>query len=758
MPFYVVETGSLKIQQSYQKSPVVFLLTDSISEDEIPASVREASDRVVMDGLATIHDFSVPAGSDAAILWIAGERLLEGSSALLRREASSRGQRAFLPVHLPGPFDMDLISLQPRIWKKDDPLDTMQAGVRISGGVSSSPAAIEFLEGSHEHWAQVNQALVASRRDRGTAIEQLSRMWHDRSTIAPPHAALLLRNLVVLHLPDNKLEKIERLLYAGMDCFPRCAELTCLAAWIALERGDLRKARHFAQQARENPDPKFVGSGGEGSYRALWLLGLTAELSGKQALAVDCYLAGVQNQPAFPPSVYGLLRQRLPQTTVQNLCSGPLLRVARREPQYCEPIFQFLSLHGQIQALRQLVSSANVPQELREKFQKSIGEESVATRERAHGEGSKPGLRLKGPFYVHSSFGRINREIGAALAASGEFELGAEPSDFGDTLGVHLPHYDAVSEAFRHRLSRRDLSIRHQWPPDLSRPPCGMLAVILPWEFGAAPRRWVEQIEEHVDELWVPSQFTREVFVRAGVQLQRIQVIPNGIDPEIFKPDGPSWRPDSARSFVFLFVGAAIPRKGADVLWRSYERAFSLADDVTLVIKASRGPAGDCEQSVVDKIRVDMRKPRSPHVVILEEQMQDDKLAALYRGCDVLALPYRGESFGLPLAEALACGRPVITTELGPAREFCPPEATFFIPARVVESYNPQELYGPLTGANSEFEPDVGELARTMRYVFEHAEEVASRGAQAADKVRENLSWSRMTAMYIERIHRLLAL
>ena len=62
-----------------------------------------------------------------------------------------------------------------------------------------------------------------------------------------------------------------------------------------------------------------------------------------------------------------------------------------------------------------------------------------------------------------------------------------------------------------------EVEVRHQWPPDLSAPPAGRLAVIQPWEFGAVPSEWVTQIDEHVDELWVPSEYVRRMYIDGGV-------------------------------------------------------------------------------------------------------------------------------------------------------------------------------------------------------------------------------------------------
>ena len=59
-------------------------------------------------------------------------------------------------------------------------------------------------------------------------------------------------------------------------------------------------------------------------------------------------------------------------------------------------------------------------------------------------------------------------------------------------------------------------------------------------------------------------------------------------------------------------------------------------------------------------------------------------MAALYRACDVLVHPYRGEGFAMPVLEAMACGLPAIVTAGGPTDEFLPDDAGWRIDARQV--------------------------------------------------------------------------
>ncbi|MGH9352805.1 MAG: glycosyltransferase, partial [Terriglobia bacterium] len=728
MGFYAVKGDPLQVERAYEQSPVISLMTDAAAEDNVPASVRAVSDRILNSDLSVMQNDAVPSGSDAAILWMAGDQLIEGSSAALRAKAWGSGGRVFFPVHLPCLAEIDLVGLQPRVWIEGKNSDTTANDIRVAGAASPSSLAMGLLEENNGLWARLHCALLAEQKAAGGGLEPLSKLWRDSRVLPPVYGGLLMRNLVVLQIRQNKLEQAEHLLNLAMDTYPRYAELSLLAAWLCITQEILCKAGRHVQQAMEHSDPSFVGSGGEATYRAQWLFGLAAELCGKQLLAVNCYKVGAAARPAFPPSVLGLLRQRLSRVDAGSFASWVLLSLAHREPQYLEMIFQFFLIHRQFEPAQRLLLSSQISDDTRQKLQKLLDESSAVYRPSPRAAGVKPGVMLIGSFYVNSSLARINRELAAGITGAGDFETAIEPHGCGDVLASSVPCFEAIATGYKKRLSRLDLTIRLHWPPDFGAAPAGKLVCIFPWEYHAVPRQWVEQIGRNVTEVWATSQFVKDALSAGGVQPDRIQVIPCGIDTKVFTPEGPAWRPEGCRSFVFLFVGGAILRKGIDVLWKAYAKAFSSGDDVTLVVKDIGPGTFYLGMSLLEPMKTSARHPRAPHLVTLNDDLDDAKLAALYRGSNAFVLPYRGEGFGMPLAEALACGKPVLTTGLGPAREFCPPEASYFIPARLQEYSNPQNQFGPMTSPEAWFEPDAEALADAMRRVFEHPEDAARQG------------------------------
>ena len=295
-----------------------------------------------------------------------------------------------------------------------------------------------------------------------------------------------------------------------------------------------------------------------------------------------------------------------------------------------------------------------------------------------------------------------------------------------------------------------DVEVRHQWPPDLSPAQSGRLAVIQPWEFGSAPREWVERMRENADEVWVPSEYVRSIYIDSGLDAERVHVVPNAVDLELLAPSGPELELPGAGGVRLLFVGGFIYRKGADLLLDAYAKAFAGRDDVTLVIKDF---GGDSVYKGADRSALQqwVAEDRLPRIELIERELSDEEMAGLYRACDVLVHPYRGEGFAMPVLEAMAAGLPVIVTAGGPTDEFCPDEACWRIPS--VRKGLPAGSLGDLVTVAEPWmlEPDAAALEELMREAVRDADGRRARG-QAAARAARPLSWTAVAERYHARI------
>jgi tetratricopeptide (TPR) repeat protein len=265
--------------------------------------------------------------------------------------------------------------------------------------------------------------------------------------------------------------------------------------------------------------------------------------------------------------------------------------------------------------------------------------------------------------------------------------------------------------------------------------------MIQPWEYGVLPADWVGRLE-HVDQVWTPSECARRFYVESGVDPDRVKVVPNGIDPEQFRPDAPPMELKTKKQFKFLFVGGTIHRKGPDVLLKAFLETFSDKDDVCLVIKDFGGGDVYRGQTIEAEIRAACLKPGAPEIIHLTEDFPADQLAGLYTACDCLVHPYRGEGFGLPVLEAMACGLPVIVTAGGATDDFATDEFAYRIPA-CKKDFGSKVGGIKLLRSGWLLEPDSAELARQMKWVAAHREEAKAKGTAASKCVHRDWTWEK---------------
>ena len=360
----------------------------------------------------------------------------------------------------------------------------------------------------------------------------------------------------------------------------------------------------------------------------------------------------------------------------------------------------------------------------------------------------------EGSFLDSGSLSHVNRELSSRLAeCPGTVLTRVGKNNVPRHLGG-MPEFKAIAETLvSFPASSPDVTIRHAWPPSWQAPKSGAWVLIQPWEFGVAPADWIQHIR-HVDEVWVPSEFVRHSYIDSGIPPSKIHVVPNGIDPERFHPNAAPRDLPTTKSYKFLFVGGTIYRKGPDVLLDAYLKTFTNNDDVCLVIKDFGGDSIYAGQTLKQRIELAQADPHAPEILYLKDELSPSELPSLYTACDCLVHPYRGEGFGLPILEAMACGLPVIVTGGGASDDFVTDDIAYRIPATRLSIGN--EVGGMrLAHGGWLLEPSLPMLAARMKWVFDHPDDGRKRGQSASVHAREKWTWTKAAAVASGRLHRL---
>lgn len=377
-------------------------------------------------------------------------------------------------------------------------------------------------------------------------------------------------------------------------------------------------------------------------------------------------------------------------------------------------------------------------------------------------DGSRAAVAFQGEFFAYNSMAVVNRELARALLAYGDVAPAIVPDEPAPEPSVAAdPRFAALRATSRRGVPPCDVLIRQSNGAADFRRRDGADAIvqILPWEYGALPSAWIEGLRAGgADEVWTPTEYCRRMFVDAGIAPERVAVVPNGIDPERFSPYRAvePYPLPTAKPFRFLYVGGMLPRKGVDVLLAAYRRAFTSADGVTLVLKLFGTRSFYQIADGGASLRAFAQDPDAPELIVLDDDITDDDVIRLYRSCDALASPYRGEGFGLPMLEALACGLPVIATAGGAADAFLDDDVAYRIPS-VSRPVDGAAGVGRLAGGGWWLEPDVAALAATMRHVAEHRDEARAKALRGSERARRDWTWDRAAAIAAERLRALVA-
>jgi len=158
--------------------------------------------------------------------------------------------------------------------------------------------------------------------------------------------------------------------------------------------------------------------------------------------------------------------------------------------------------------------------------------------------------------------------------------------------------------------------------------------------------------------IFTVSEASRQDISRSyGYPLERIYVIPNGVDTSAFSPN-PSLRDASAP--YLLMVGGRDPHKNVH---ETLDMSRYWKNNYRLVIASCK--QGAYRQMLEQKV-LDLGLTGR---VEFKDFLADDELLRLYQGASALLYPSLFEGFGIPPLEALACETPVIASDIPVHRE-----------------------------------------------------------------------------------------
>jgi glycosyltransferase involved in cell wall biosynthesis len=269
------------------------------------------------------------------------------------------------------------------------------------------------------------------------------------------------------------------------------------------------------------------------------------------------------------------------------------------------------------------------------------------------------------------------------------------------------------------------------------------------WELSRFPSGWVPAFKLY-NEIWTTSSFTTKCLSKISPIPILTMKYPLWIDKALVDKQVRKKFGLEKDVCVFLFIfdfGSVLERKNPFSLLKAFRIAFDGNDKVLLVL--------NCVNSSVDRAAAAelQRQSSDLNVRILREHLSEGDYFSLIAACDCYVSLHRSEGLGLPCAEAMYMGKPVIATAYGGNTDFMKSTNSLLVKYDLVAL---DRDYGPYEKGNVWAQPNIEHAAQLMRWVYENrneAREIGQRASSDIERYMDPVVASREIRMRLEKIH-----
>lgn len=237
----------------------------------------------------------------------------------------------------------------------------------------------------------------------------------------------------------------------------------------------------------------------------------------------------------------------------------------------------------------------------------------------------------------------------------------------------------------------------------------------------------------YFDEVWVPTQWQYDSLVEQGYPKDKISIVTEGVDVDVFKP---SRKLRIQSKFKFLLFGRWEYRKSTTEIIRTFGETFKGNSEVKLICSVENAFPFDGLKTTQERIiKHDLIYDNVEYINFLS---REDYIDQLING-HVFVSCSRSEGWNLPLIEAMACGTPSIYSDWGAQLQYAKNKG---IPIKI--SHLRQANIEDKDVLGEYCEPDYDDLAVKMQMAFEHYGDYREEAILDAEYIHKEFNWDKV--------------
>jgi len=287
--------------------------------------------------------------------------------------------------------------------------------------------------------------------------------------------------------------------------------------------------------------------------------------------------------------------------------------------------------------------------------------------------------------------------------------------------------------------------------------------VYFAWETTKLPEPWTTPLQL-IDGIIVPCQYQRQVIENAGIRTP-IEVVGHPVNTRLFVP-----RLTNNQKITFYSIFQWSERKNPVALLRAFWSAFRGQRDVRLILKTYCANTSRSEQ---ERLHENIRKTKAefplrlhsngtiyeedyPDVTVIDHLLGQDEIIALHQTCDCFVLLHRGEGFGLPIVEAMACGTPVIATNFYACQDYLTPCNSYPVTFHL-EPVHSMSGFPWYDGSQYWAAPHIVDAIKHMREVYANTRAARQKGREGRRTIEQLYSCETIGRRFTDAIRAFIA-